>query len=219
MTPRSAAPLLPLLIAVSACRSGPAEGTSVGNPGETRMSVARGTGLTLESASLTVVRTRWTDCVGVSTVIEEEPEADLIRPETLGSPPGSWCGLEVRTRGPLILAARSEDGFTLDLALALGTLSLPAGDPFFVDGDALALEIGSPGWLDAAALGAETGDVEIDAESEEHAPLVARATAEAALFEDDGDGEISDGERAAGAVAGAGAEPDDDDDDDDDDGA
>lgn len=214
MNPRPAALLLCLVL--GACRAGPTQGTSVGNPGETRMSVARGTGLTTETAAITVVRTVWTDCVGVTTMLEVEQALDLLDPVVLDSPPGSWCRLDIRTRGPLALEATSDAGFEADLSLALGTVSVATRSAFFVDGNMLALELGSPGWLDAAELGVDGGDVVITEASAEHGLLVARVLGEAALYEDDGDGAVSEDERGGGAVADAASVGEDDDDDDDD---
>lgn len=204
-------------IALGACRTPPVEGTSVGNPGETRMSMAKGTGLTIDAAEVTVVRTRWTDCAGVVTTLEEEQQVDLLDSQVLQTPPGSWCGLEVVTRGATTVAATSDAGFGAAISLELGTLGLGTSAPFFIDGDVLALELGTPGWLDAAALGADTADVVVNAGSAAHAGLVAAASTGAGLYPDDGDGQVSEGERGDGPVADGATTTDDDDDDDDDD--
>jgi hypothetical protein len=187
------------------------------------MSVAKGTGMRIDAAQVTVVRTRWTDCVGVTTAFEEDQQVDLLDPQVLDTPPGAWCGLEVVTRGALAVQGTSDAGFGVDVALGLGTLTLGSAAPFFVDSSVLALELGAPGWLDAAALGADAGDVVIGAGSPEAAALAAAAVADAALYADDGDGEVAEDERSAGAVAdggtpiGDGGTGDDDDDDDEED--
>lgn len=174
------------------------------------MSIARGTDLTVAEAEFEGVPTHWTDCVGVTTTIEVEQAIDLLDAPTIDAPAGSWCGLAVVTRGPFVIVPDSDAGFGIDISLALGALSLSGAAPFFVNGSRFVLALGSPGWLDAAELDADDADVVINTGSEGHGLLAARAAGGAALYEDDGDGEVSQAEREGGPVADGGGDDHDD---------
>ena len=207
MTLRLLAPLLTLL---AACQS-PTQGTIVGNPGETRLSTADSTGLQYENAFLSVESVTWTDCQGATVEVPIDGTIDLLDPVILQAPAGTWCGVTATPAGPLQVQGAGNTGGVFDLQLDLPAVTVTATTGVFIEASAVVLEVGGRDWIDASLLGlSDTADVQVRPGDPLHDTLVAAATTSTALYADDGDGVVSDVERAAGAAL------DDDDDDGDD---
>jgi len=90
-------------------------------------------------------------------------------------------------------------GEPVELRLRIETVASQVGQPFTVDGSALLYELGEPGWLTLPEL---DGDLLITEADALHDVLVARLLDSSALFLDaDGDGILSETERALGPLA------------------
>jgi hypothetical protein len=205
---------LPLLYS---CRSGPiGGGTSVGNPGETRMAIASGKGVQTSQASVAVASMTWTACDGSTTQVAVNETLDLLAAPAVESPAGNWCGVDVAVDAPLSVEIVEPSGDIAWLTLEVRTMTLVSFTGFDVDGDTHTLEWGTPDWMDVDEIGLGAGDdVVLDSTHELHDAMAGRAVTGAGLFSDDeGDGDVSDGERGSGSLADGGGDGDDDEDDD-----
>ncbi len=206
----------PLLLALSApaCLSAD-PGTIVGNPGQMRVAVAPAHGLTLDGARLTVEELRFVACDGAEVAMPIEGSLDLIDPVLLQAPGGTWCGLHLDPAGPLLLDGAAPAGGRLMAELNLPAVDI-AANQLQVDGGFIVVELGGPGWLNAQALGINgRDDVSIVPGDPLHDGLVEAISTLSAAYPDDGDGWVSDAERALG---GGDTQQEDDDEDSDGDG-
>ena len=211
-----------VLAASLGCRTAPPpdEGTSVGNPGGLRLALGPGDGLVATRARLAVASLRWTTCTtGAVREVVVNDAVDLLDSAELRAPAGEWCTVELVPAGPLRVEATGTEGGTATLELALPAIVLGGAAPLAVDGAvALLVEVGDAGWVDAAELGLAPGLARtVDAADPLHDALVGAAVAGTAVYADDGDGSLSDAERAAGAVAATTAEAEAEDEDEDED--
>ena len=207
---------------LAGCRSRPVdEGTSVGNPGNARLTVAPGADLVFRTADVPVADLTWRGCSGAADVVVPIDAAlDLLTSPSLEAPEGRWCGVDLAAAGPLVMsvgdaAGTGDAALTLDLQL----VEVPSAKAFSVTAATdMVLEIAAPGWLSKSGLGIADGTtVTIDSGHPLHDSLTTAAEASSGLYEDDGDGTLSNSERSSGAVAAGSDRPEDDDDDDDDD--
>jgi uncharacterized protein (TIGR03382 family) len=177
-------------------------GTSVGNPTTTALRMAPGAELETTAASTNVAAMFLHQCEeGDPIELPMDREMDLMV-EWVEMPPGSWCAVEIVLFSPLHVEGFGFAGGTYDLDLDVGFVFFEAPLGWDVDGGAHVFEFGAPGWLDAAELGVEDGvDVVVNPDTGPHDLLTDRVITESALFEDDGDGQISPDERDEGPVA------------------
>lgn len=200
----------PLLLALSApaCLSAD-PGTIVGNPGQMRVAVAPADGMTLDSARMAVEELRFIACDGAEVAVPIEGNLDLIDPVLLQAPGGTWCGLRLEPAGPLLLDGEAPAGGRLSADLALPLVDI-AANQLQVDGGFIVVELGGPGWLSAHGVGINgRSDVSIAPGDPLHDGLVEAISTLSAAYPDDGDGRVSDAERALG-----GGQQDEDDDED-----
>lgn len=172
-------------------------GTSVGNPGEMAVRWAPGAGVEV-SGTVPVTALVATPCLGGGEIrVEVARDLQPGPGESLTLPSGKLCQLRLEVAG--LVAVQIVDGggavSTADLAVKAIRLSSTGVE---VDGQYFVLELGQPDWVVA-------GSVDEAAMAE----ALARASG---LFLDDGDGALSESERAAGSVAGGEDRLEDDDD-------
>ncbi|MEZ4239619.1 MAG: hypothetical protein R3F59_26390 [Myxococcota bacterium] len=200
-------PALALLTGLAACDldAPPPGGTSVGNPGKTTLSLARIDGMDLTAASATGLAVSTVGCAG--GLAEQRPDdgRSLLDGDPLPLDPGTWCAVVV-TLGTVSAAGHTPGtGETTPVAVELAPelpVTLWASAPVVVDETDTVLELGAPGWLDVTGREPVEGGILVGPEGE----LAQAATLElvrgTAWFEDiDGDGVLSDDERAAGPLA------------------
>lgn len=208
--------LMTVLSLLVSCRTSPPDGgTSVGNPGGLRLSMGAVSGATATQARIAVTELVWLECggdPGVGRLVNRS--LDLLAPELLVAPPGTWCGVEVVPAAPLVLDLDGDAGGTAGLRLELGLATVESATGFTVDETVeLALELGAAGWLTAEELGLEPGaEVTVAPGDPTHDGLARRARSTSGLYTDDGDGVVSEAERSSGGIATAPTEDDDDDD-------
>jgi hypothetical protein len=209
--------LMTVLSLLVSCRTSPPDGgTSVGNPGGLRLSMGAVSGATATQARIAVTELVWLDCGGGPGAVRVVNRSlDLLAPELLVAPPGTWCGVEVVPAAPLVLDLDGDAGGTAGLRRELGLAPVESATGFTVDETVeLALELGAAGWLTAEELGLEAGaELTVEPGDAVHDGLASRARSASGLYSDDGDGVVSEEERTTGSLASAPAEDDDDDDD------
>lgn len=188
-------------------------GTAVGNPTGMAFTAAPATEFTYTSASVKVDAVNFTACAGGVTPVAVGETVDLLEGTDLTAPAGTWCTVEVAFADVVHLVGTSSAGFTGELLLDVGRVRFANAGGFVVDANPIAAELGEPGWFDPALIGADTEDVVV-VDGALAGLLVAEVRSRSALFGDsDGDGVISDAERAAGPYAVAAADDDDGDED------
>ena len=200
-----------VFLLLAACRQdGGTQGTVVGNPGEASPQLARAVDATYEQARALI---DFTDALACGVDISEESdvsaEADLLDGAPLVPiPGGTWCAIGVSVDA-LYVSGVTAEGQWFEIFLAPGFIEMEALRPLVVDGDRYVLELGEPDWL-APALEEGNGSVIfIAGDSPMGALLSDSLTLRSALFEDsDGDGVLSDEERALGPVAVGGSRSD-----------
>jgi hypothetical protein len=192
--------LLPLLLA---CRPGETDlGTSVGNPGQTSMSVAPTDGLAVRAGTLPAEELVTISCEGERKTTPIGRTLLLNGTDQIEVPPGTWCGVELRLNGNLRLDGIGDSGGPMSLELELASVQL-SSPGLSVDGQALVLELGSPGWLDRLVPALEGGSsVGIGPTDPEHDALAAAVADGSGLYEDaNASGQVEDEERGPGAEA------------------
>lgn len=162
-------------------------GTSVGNPGEMAVRWAPGAGAEV-SGTVPVAALVATPCLGGGELrVEVGRDLEPGPGESLELPAGKLCQLRLEVSGPVALQITDGEGAVAAADLVVSTIRL-SSPGVEVDGQAFVLELGQPDWVAA-------GSVDEVAMAE----VLARASG---LYLDDGDGALSEAERAAGAVAG-----------------
>ncbi|MBW1878888.1 MAG: hypothetical protein JRI25_07225 [Deltaproteobacteria bacterium] len=176
-------------------------GTSVGNPTTTALRMAPGEELETMGASTGVATMFLHACDGEPIELPMDREMDLMV-EWVEMPAGSWCAVEVVLFSPLHVEGVGFAGGSYFLDLDVGFVFFEASAGWDVDGGAHVFEFGMPGWINATELGVEDGvDVVVNPDTGPHDLLTDRVITESALYEDDGDGQISPDERDDGPVA------------------
>lgn len=186
-------------------------GTAVGNPTGLSVETAPALDVTVKTATAALGDVTFTWCDGTVEAVSVGTSVDLLGGVDLETPAGTFCSVVFAFTGPLAVTATGPKGADITLSLDVISLRFANADGFTPDGTPVIVELGEPDWLSAAGLGA-TGvdDVTIDG-GPIHDQLVAIVRHRSACFEDtDGDGAVSDAERASGpyAVAAAGHEDD-----------
>ncbi|MBX2803120.1 MAG: hypothetical protein KTR31_35900 [Myxococcales bacterium] len=187
-------------------------GTGVGNPNCMRPSVARTGGLALQVAEGWLASVAVTPCGKPEVVVTVEQELDLLDAPWLELPGETWCGLTTRWRPPLRIEAEAPSGARLladvpvvDVSLATSEGGVPLDDAELV------LELAAPGWLASEGVPVVgEGDVTVGETSDAAERMAQLVRDGSALFVDDGDGEVSEEERADGPAADGGHDGDDD---------
>lgn len=186
-----------MLFLILACRSTPAEGIAVGNPGDGYTAVSKSAGYSLESAWAPVSSLALIDCEGASTELAQGVQLPLDGSSSLYLPPGDWCGVSLSLSGPAeLLYTRQDAELELELDLQPETAE---GSGFTVDGNSLLLELGGLDWLGVLDWEPEPGELlEVRPGSAEHDALAERLESWVRLGEDgDGDGTLSEAEASA----------------------
>ena len=194
-----------LMLILLSCRLGASsQGTVVGNPGEATSRLAPiDSELTILSADAVIAFIDVLACDG-STSQEEVVDAsvDLLEDVPLVIPGGTWCGFGLSLESVTIVGEYERVSFSMVLSPGFVETSSAAG--VVVDGQDFIFEMAEEGWLSAELLdltGEEDGEVVL----EEGDPLTERISdtlaLRSALFEDDGDGVLSDDERQSGPIA------------------
>lgn len=201
--------LLAVVLGGSACvpdGPGPA-GTSVGNPGQTSLVLARtGDGLSVESAVLQGTTVILEGCDGATAVVIDAADTvGLLDAEAWPVPAGTWCSLAV-SFDRLEADGTSDENTGFEVTLQPEReIVLQAGAPIVVDETAYVLELAVPGWLGAGDLPppGDGGTSVVGAESALAATLVDALVTGSTWTADDGDGVLDEAERAEGPVASA----------------
>jgi len=197
-------------------------GTGVGNPGSSSVAVAPATGATLRSATAEVEAVTLSGCDGASELIEVSATMNLLEPDSVAVPQGTWCTVEVHLSGPMEVIGDGDLGGDFHVLVEVEQIDMDSASGVVVDGDDLVLELGWPGWLDARELDLEAGDsLQVAPGDAIHDGLAERVrTASAWFYDHNGDGQVDSDERAAGPAAqgtGSRTPPEETDDDEDDD--
>ncbi len=195
-------PLIALLAAVGC--AGPMEGTSIGNPTEMTIRVASSTDVTLSQAlfSLTEVTLYYEDDTEETTPIGDT--LDTTVGATIEVSGGVWVGMVLVTAGPMVMSGTTRFDDPAHLTLDVPDIWLrPVGETVQFEDGVFVLELASPGWLDAGNAGYDVdSEILVDPDTAViHDRLVAAVTGGTSLFGDDGDREVSDGEREDGGEA------------------
>lgn len=191
-------------------------GTGVGNPGSTKLTLARGHDLTITGAEAHVDRLEATRCDGDPGRIAVDGTVDLVAGAgPYAVPGGRWCALTLHLGGPLRLDAARDpadpSSGVLRAELDVERVAVEL-DAVWIDGPDLILELGHHEWLDPEDVGGlpDGAVVEIGPGDPEHDALAGRVADGSALFVDqDGDGAL-DGDERAPLGAGAAWETEDD---------
>lgn len=199
------------LLLVGCQQEEPDEGIAVGNPGLTSVSMAISDSVTLTSVAGTLRRARFAgaECGGVDVERSLDLPVDLaVEPAEFAFPGGTWCGLILDFEGALAFEGTWERGARSGGVLgspSIGSISLGAVDGVLdVDDDSeLAFELAAPGWLELLVDPLEDGELLQDDDTHAlHAWTVEAVVDDSGLFDDgDGDGLVTEAERAVGAVA------------------
>lgn len=188
----------PLCLALLACvgcqqEDTKDEGTAVGNPGPTRMTVARSADVGLEDGAALGVAVFMEECEGDEVVVFEGLDLDLLDPPTLSLPAGTWCATTVEFEDGLSLVGLDADDDEVSVSLFPEALVLGSNSAGFqISDQALVLELATPDWLNSETLGLDgAGDVEIGPEDELGVALGRVVEGQSILWVDpDEDGEL-----------------------------
>jgi len=194
---------LPLALLL-ACRGGPVEGTSVGNPTELAARLAPSSDLIIDSAQVALGVASFTNGQGGVEDVDLAATVDLLDGGSLEMPELEWVSLELFFASPIELHGSTSGDAEASVTIDAESLFLTSSaDAVGFDGGAYVLELGIPGWLDADSIGYDPDeDLLVEPGSTEHDTLAGLVGHSSSLVEDqDGDGEVSDDERDA-AVAG-----------------
>lgn len=193
-----------------ACRqpATPPSGTFVGNPGEATARLATyGDTITLTEAEATL---GFTDAVSCSSELTSEAAAvvslDLLADNSAPLPAGQWCALGVYVESILLFGGFADEA-EFQISLEPGFIELASEAELSVDGDDFILELADTDWLSDEVMQELLREGEwivVDEDDPLAAQLSDAIVESSALFLDDGDGALSDEERAAGAVAASG---------------
>jgi hypothetical protein len=198
-----------VLIALFGCHNdfGIGQGASgVGNPGSAKQELARGGLVTYTSGTVFTDALEITHCSDGIENVAVDTLVDLLDDVPVEVPGGSWCMLDVQWTAPLIVEGANEDGesdkgtfhFELDVTGALLVLQ----PRFKVDEEDLIVEVGYPGWFQGRLELEDRTHTDVLPGDRLHDELVEQIELGSALYVDtDGDGTISDAERAAGPLA------------------
>ena len=140
-------------------------GILVGNPGEVSLDTAPHEGLQWRSGSLPLNEVLLSDCRNTSATIALGGTLDLLGGDSVELPPGDWCSLTVRTDGPLIWEADTEEGWSLQLQIEVESLSVSSSWGFITDEASLLLVVGAADTLDLAALAPGEGEDQVFVDS------------------------------------------------------
>jgi len=212
------------LLALAACEErdqpdqpDPREGIAVGNP--PGMALLRGApassrGVTFTTLSFVVSQLYLEDCQGLGKTEESSGTLDLIGDDPVEIPAGTWCAMGFGSDEPVGLAGQVSNGGTFRFSAELGRLmvygevEVPEADEDATDEltTELVLELGATDFVREEDLGLEpTDDLPLGADCLSDPICAAIWTGlmhGSAVYEDgDGDGEVSDAERAEGARA------------------
>jgi hypothetical protein len=204
-----------MALSLFACRDSQRSGTSVGNPTKTTMTVAQA-----RLAEYTLARVNIDSLVfyrcddSAPREIALGKSFDLLDPEEIELPGGTYCAVEVVIGGDgtFRIDGTTTAGNTFDLTIASDEISLDAGPSgFFLQEADWVIEFGQPEWIDGEDFGA--GLTTVTPADLQHEKLFDALEHESGFWlDDDGDGFINEEERDGGPVAGE-QRPDDDDDD------
>jgi len=208
---------LPMFLAVLACdQPDPKEGIAVGNPpgmASLRGAPAASTGVTFTSLNFAVSDIYLEDCDGVGTTEPSGGVLDLIGDDPVEVAAGTWCAIGFTTVEPLLLEGEVSNGGQFSFSAELGRLmvygevEVEAADEGATDdptGD-LVLELGAVDWVSETELAlGPTDELRLGADCLAD-PLCSSIWTgimhRSAIYGDDGDGRVSDGERDAGDSA------------------
>lgn len=194
--------LTPLLLAGALGGCGldwTSNGTAVGNPTDMAVHAAPSEGSSFTEAKTKVSTLSLATCAGETSVRTLEDDVDLLGRTALELPGGAWCSFTLTFAEPLGFSGQLQDGGEFAFSLVVESLEVVAEADVSTDEGPFVFEVGAPDWL-------TTSDLEKLAEGGANAngvitSLLAHLPAQSALYYDDGDGQISDAERAAGAAA------------------
>ena len=210
--------LVLLAAALAGCpREDPAEGIYVGNPGLTTLRIGAVAGAEVADQGFAADSLVFTSCDGDHTDDVDLSEG-LLDGDEFEIPSGPWCTV-VAHKATLVIDAQVEaegngddddddDGDLLTLWLEFEEIALSGAttDGFAVDADGTYVyELARDGWLDADDLDfGDEGELEIAPGHEDHDAIAELVADQTVLFDDpDGDGDLSDDERADGSLADA----------------
>lgn len=195
---------LPLALLL-ACRTGPVEGTSVGNPTELTGRLAPNSDLIIDSAQVALGVASFTNGQGGVEDVDLAVTVDLLDGGSLEMPELEWVSLELFFASPMELHGSTSGDAEASVTIAVESLFLTSSaDAVIFDGGAYVLELGNPGWLDAESIDYDPDEgLLVEPGSAEHDTLAGLVRYSSSLAEDqDSDGEVSDDERDAAVAAG-----------------
>lgn len=186
------------VIMLAGCQGGVFGGVAVGNP-TMNGSLARTEGVALELAKTHAVGS-FVPCRGGSTTEVDLGEINLVQGFRFSGPAELTCELHVSFLSALQVSGSGAGG-SLEATLT------PVGVAFVLEPvDAVGrasmydLELGATDWLGPLADDLAVGDVRLNPSSPEYDALVNSLVTGSGLYVDDGDGVLSDAQRAAGPI-------------------
>lgn len=193
---------LTVLLAIAAltgCKSTPPSGTSVGNPGKGVVRLAEATELDFEMVFSDGGQVTALACDGTERTASLDQLLDGVPFEL---PAGELCTLRADFPSALFIDGTQSGGGavgTFELTLVLDAIEVTP--ELLVDGEDYVLELGAPDWVTPTSLGMNpVGTTVVGPGDPQHDAIVSELELGTGLYADDGDGLISDPERAAGPI-------------------
>ena len=179
------------------------EGTYVGNPGEMRARLAPIGDAELDNSVMEVGGIGFVNCDGTEDEwVAVDGLYDLNSNLYIAIPPGTWCHTSMELFNIHLSGVSGLTGGTFEMFLEPGNINMDTYNPMeFVDGT-FVMEFGEPGWTSAQEIDVAQDDhVIIDHNHDFFEEFGNRVNEGTGLYNDDGDGWVSDDERELEAVA------------------
>jgi hypothetical protein len=195
---------LTLCLCLVGCSVEPPNGTSIGNPSMTALSIALSDDVELTEAELSLADLEMVDSDRNFEVFHIDSTIDLLAGEPIELPAGDWLVMNLFPSEPLTLAGSTRSGEPASFVLDVPEISLrPDLDSLSSDGDHFVLELAFPGWLNADYAGYDPDlEIVVDPASLHHDRLVAAIRDRSALYGDQNrNGQVDDEDRAGGERA------------------